>query len=287
MNKKLPLILLFLFLLFTTSLFSCSNKEKTSINTDNLKVHYFDVGQGDCILVQVNNKNLLIDAGPKDAESQLIKNINNLNIKKLDYVIATHPHEDHIGGMGQIIKTFNIGKFYAPKVTSNTKTFEYMINQLNNKNLKINIIKPGIGDDIDLGKNAKVEVFAPNNSSYENLNNYSPIIKISYKSTSFLFTGDAEKLSEKEVLNKEYDIQSDVLKIGHHGSSSSTSKEFLNKVNPKIAVISLGKDNDYGHPHKETISSLKNKGIKYFRTDEEGTVILESDGKTVTKKQST
>lgn len=284
MNKKLPLILLFLFLLFTTSLFSCSDKEKTSINTDNLKVHYFDVRQGDCILVQVNNKNLLIDAGPKDAESQLIKNINNLNIKKIDYVIATHPHEDHIGGMGQIIKNFNIGKFYAPKVTSNTKTFEYMINQLNNKNLKINIIKPGIGDDIDLGKDVKVEVFAPNNSSYENLNNYSPIIKISYKSTSFLFTGDAEKLSEKEVLNKEYDIQSDVLKIGHHGSSSSTSKEFLNKVNPKIAVISLGKDNDYGHPHKETISSLKNKGIKYFRTDEEGTVILESDGKTVTKK---
>lgn len=282
MKKKLTLILLLL--LFTTSLFSCSEKEKSYVNTNNFQVHYFDVGQGESILVQVNNKNLLIDAGPKDAESQLIKNLNNLSIKKLDYAIATHPHEDHIGGMGQVIKNFDIGKFYAPKVTSNTKTFEYMVNQLNNKNLKINIIKPGMGDDIDLGKDTKVEVFSPINSSYDNLNNYSPIIKISYKSTSFLFTGDAEKLSEKEVLNKRYDIKSDVLKIGHHGSSSSTSKEFLNEVNPKIAVISVGKNNDYGHPHKETISSLKNKGIKYFRTDEEGTISLESDGKTVTKK---
>lgn len=284
MRRKSPIILLLLFFLIITSLFSCSNKEKPSTNTDNLKVHYFDVGQGDSILIQVNNKNLLIDGGPKYAESQLIKDLKDFGVKKLDYVITTHPHEDHIGGMGQVIKNFNIGKFYAPKVTSNTKTFEYMVNQLNNKNLKINIIKPDIGSDIDLGKNTKVEIFSPNSSSYDNLNNYSPIIRISYKETSFLFTGDAEKLSEKEVLEKGYDIQSDVLKIGHHGSSSSTSKEFLNKVNPKMAVISVGKNNDYGHPHKETISSLKNKGIKYFRTDEEGTITLESDGKTVTKK---
>jgi competence protein ComEC len=284
MKRKLPIILLLLFFLITTSLFSCSNKEKPFTNTNNLKVYYFDVGQGDSILIQVNNKNLLIDGGPKDAESRLIKDLKDFGVKKLDYVITTHPHEDHIGGMGQVIKNFDIGKFYAPKVTSNTKTFEYMVNQLNNKNLKINIIKPDIGSDIDLGKNTKVEIFSPNSSSYDNLNNYSPIIKISYKETSFLFTGDAEKLSEKEVLEKGYAIQSDVLKIGHHGSSSSTSKEFLNKVNPKMAVISVGKNNDYGHPHKETISSLKNKGIKYFRTDEEGTITLESDGKTVTKK---
>lgn len=284
MKRKLPIILLLLFFLITTSLFSCSNKEKPFTNTNNLKVYYFDVGQGDSILIQVNNKNLLIDGGPKDAESRLIKDLKDFGVKKLDYVITTHPHEDHIGGMGQVIKNFDIGKFYAPKVTSNTKTFEYMVNQLNNKNLKINIIKPGMGSDIDLGKNTKVEIFSPNSSSYDNLNNYSPIIKISYKETSFLFTGDAEKLSEKEVLEKGYAIQSDVLKIGHHGSSSSTSKEFLNKVNPKMAVISVGKNNDYGHPHKETISSLKNKGIKYFRTDEEGTITLESDGKTVTKK---
>lgn len=284
MKRKLPIILLLLFFLITTSLFSCSNKEKPFTNTNNLKVHYFNVGQGDSILIQVNNKNLLIDGGSKDKESQLIKDLKDFSVKKLDYVITTHPHEDHIGGMGQVIKNFDIGKFYAPKVTSNTKTFEYMVNQLNNKNLKINIIKPGMGSDIDLGKNTKVEIFSPNSSSYDNLNNYSPIIKISYKETSFLFTGDAEKLSEKEVLEKGYAIQSDVLKIGHHGSSSSTSKEFLNKVNPKMAVISVGKNNDYGHPHKETISSLKNKGIKYFRTDEEGTITLESDGKTVTKK---
>lgn len=259
-------------------------KENTPPPKDIMLVHFFDVGQGDSILIQVNNKNLLIDAGPKEATEDLIKELNDLNIKKLEYIVATHPHEDHIGSMAQVIKDFNIDKFYAPKAITKTKIFESMINELKNKNLKINPIKVDTESDIDLGDNTKVEIFSPNSSEYDNLNNYSPIIKVSYNDTSFLFTGDAEKLSEKEVLAKKYNIKADVLKLGHHGSNTSTSKDFFNSVNPSIGIISVAKKNDYGHPSKETIKLLKENELKYYMTSDEGTIILESNGKNIIKK---
>ena len=137
---------------------------------------------------------------------------------------------------------------------------------------------------LDMDSDISVEMIAPNSSDYENVNNYSAVIKVTYKDTSFLFTGDAEKLSEKEILQKKYDIKADVLKLGHHGSSTSSSKEFLDKVNPKIAVASLGKNNDYGHPHKEIIKAMKDRKISFYRTDELGTIVLKSDGKNITKE---
>lgn len=251
--------------------------QKQQISNDGeLVVDYIDVGQGDSELIQISGKTLLIDAGTEESETSLIKYLKDKNIKKIDYVIATHPHEDHIGGMDKVISTFEIGEFYSPKVSANTMTYENMIDSLNKRNLKVNVLKDGTSG-IDLGE-AKVNVFAPKEESYEDLNNYSPFIKVTYGEKSFLFTGDAEELREKEELNRNSDIAADVLKVGHHGSTSSTSQKFLNKVNPSTAVISVGKNNKYKHPADKTLKKLQKKNIQIFRTDKDGSIEIKTDG---------
>lgn len=260
---------------FFVAYLNINNKTKDK----DLYIHYIDVGQGDSILIQFNNKNLLFDSGPTGCKVNSY--LKSQGIKKIDYVVATHPHEDHIGEMSTIINRYNIGKFYAPKKVSNSKTFEDMIKALKNKNLKINVATAGIA--LNLGNNIKCEIIAPNSKDYKDVNNYSAVIKITYGNTKFLFTGDAEKLSENEILDKDFDISCDVLKIGHHGSKSSTSDEFLNKSNPKIAIISCGKDNNYNHPNTAVINKLKEKNIKVYRTDVEGTIVLKSDGSNIKK----
>lgn len=274
-KKSFHIILNFILIIL---LFQCSINTKENniqINKNTLQVHFIDVGQGDSILIQVNNKNLLIDSGPNKSEDKLKKYLKKLNISKFDYIIATHPHEDHIGNMSYIINNFDVLNFYAPKVENSTKAFETMVESLIRKDLKIKVLKANI-KSIDLGKNIVVDVFSPLSNSYEDLNNYSPIVKISYGNTSFLFTGDAEELSENEVLNAGFDLKCDVLKIGHHGSSSSTSEKFLKASNPSIAVISVGEDNTYGHPTDTVLSRLKE--TKIYRTDINGNIVITSDG---------
>lgn len=280
-KKYLQIILVLLIVIFSLS--GCSSDNSSSTYAQNvMKVNYIDVGQGDSILIQVNGKNLLIDAGPNESTDKLMSYLKKQNIKKLDYIVATHPHEDHIGGMSSVIKKYAIGEFYAPKKMTNTKTFENMVSALKSKNIKINVATAGV--NLDLGKNVTCEMIAPNNTNYENLNNYSAVIKITYGNSKFLFTGDAEKLSENEILNENHDISCDVLKVGHHGSTSSSSKPFLDKVAPKIAVISCGKNNDYGHPHHGTTEELKKRNIQIYRTDIDGSIILISDGKKISKQ---
>ncbi len=279
MKKKLIYLIFNLFLVIF--LFQCSfqDSEPASINNNkNMKVHYIDVGQGDSILIQVNSKNLLIDSGSSTSKDKLLKYLKSLNIDKFDYIVATHPHEDHIGNMSYIIDKFKVLNFYAPKVESSTKAFETMVESLIRKDLKIKVLKANV-NSIDLGENTKVEVFSPLSENYDDLNNYSPIIKISYGSTSFLFTGDAEEFSEKEVLNASFNLKSDVLKIGHHGSSSSTSKNFFTAVNPSITVISVGNDNSYGHPTNKVLSLIKETCI--YRTDKDGNIVFTSDGNSI------
>jgi competence protein ComEC len=253
-----------------------SSQGKSSL----LLVHYIDVGQADSILIQVNNKNMLIDAGNRGDEDVITEYLQKQGVKKLDYVIATHPHEDHIGSMSEIIKKFPITEFYAPKKTNTTKTFENMINALSGK--KIITAKAGV--NLNLGDNVKAELLAPISDSYEDLNNYSAVLKLTYGDNKFLFMGDAEKLVENEILAAGSDVSADVIKLGHHGSSTSSSKEFLDKVSPEIAIICVGKDNDYGHPHRETLAELKKRSLTVYRTDIEGTVVLQSDGKAIKKK---
>lgn len=263
---------------------SCGNSSAVYLNYDSnkLAVHYIDVGQGDSILIQLHGKNMLIDAGPTDSRNKLIKYLKKLKISKLDYVVETHPHEDHIGGMSKVLSTFTIGSFYAPRVTTQTKSFEDMVRALDKKNLKIHVVKPGMS--FDFGGKANCTVLAPNSEKYTDLNNYSTVIKFNYGNNKFLFTGDAQKLSEDEMIKKDYDLSCDVLKVGHHGSRSSTSDEFLKLVTPKIAVISCGKGNDYGHPHKPTLDKLKNINVIIYRTDIDGTITLVSDGNKITKE---
>jgi len=290
MNKKKKVLSLFLTLIIIVlSIVGCqpvnNNLDEKNLDlNDVMIVHYIDVGQGDSILIQVNDKNLLIDAGPGSSEDDVVNYLNKNNIKKLDYVLATHPHEDHIGGMDEVIENFEVGKFYSPKVASNTKTFKNMINELNKKNLKINIVTEGMGDEFNLGEGAEVEVYTPMKGSYGELNNYSPIMKVSYGETSFLFTGDAEREAELEAISSGENLKSDVLKVGHHGSSLSTTEKFLEKVDPEVGVISVGEGNKYNHPTDETLSKLNDKSIKTYRTDIDGTVVIKSDGENIISK---
>lgn len=291
MKKSKNCISIFLCLVLGIFLFAgCSNpttnssikndsKEVSTIegkNSGKILVHYIDVGQGDSILVQVNNKNLLIDAGPRVSHKKLMSYLKSIKVKNLDYFITTHPHEDHIGGASYVIDSLNVKKFYAPKKVYNTETYKHMISSLKSKNLKINVAKAGV--TLNLGDGVICEMLSPNKNEYKKVNNYSPIIKLVYKNNKFMFTGDAEALAEQEVLSKNYDISSDVLKLGHHGSVSSTTPSFLKKVHPKIAIASCGKANKYGHPHKETVAKIKKINCKLYRTDINGNILILGDG---------
>ncbi|WP_300259504.1 ComEC/Rec2 family competence protein [Clostridium sp.] len=264
-----------------------AQKNNISKGADNNKysgmsVTYLNVGQGDSELIQVNGINMLIDAGTNAGANELVKDLKNRGIKTIDIAIATHPHEDHIGGMDEVLENFDVKSFYAPKVAHTTKTYENMLKAVKNEGLKIKQIKEGT--KIDLGKDTKVEVYSPVKSEYEELNNYSPVMKISYGQNSFMFTGDAESLVEKEILSENKNLKSDVLKLGHHGSHSSTSEDFLKAVDPSIAIVSCAKDNKYGHPHKETMSNLKKAGVTVYETFRDGDITISSDGKNLDVK---
>jgi len=250
----------------------------TSTN-EQLKVSYINVGQADSILVEQGSSSMLIDAG-NNGDSETVKNyVENQGITTLDFLVGTHPHEDHIGGMDYIINAFKIGKIYMPKATTTTQTFNDVITAIKNKNMQITT--PIVGDSFKLGQ-ATCTILSPNNSTYEDLNNYSVVIKITFKDNTFIFEGDAGAVSEMEMVNKGYDLKSDLLKVGHHGSSSSTTSAFLKAIFPKYSVISVGGDNDYGHPTQETLNKLSNAGVQVYRTDQEGTIVATSDGETVT-----
>lgn len=277
------LIILLAFLIINNqdkikNLFNQNNNQNQNayINTNNdlLKVHYLDVGQGDSIFIELpNNETMLIDAAESYQSENIINYLKNLNYQKIDYVIGTHPHTDHIGGLKDIINTFEIGKIYMPKVVSTTKTYESLLMAIKDKNLKINTAKAGTSIiDTDA---LKINILAPNNSTYTELNNYSVVTKITYGTTKFLFMGDAEKLSENEI--KE-DVTADVIKIGHHGSNTSSSIDFIKKVNAKYGIISVGLNNKYNLPKEEIITNWENSGTKIYLTSINGTITASSDG---------
>jgi competence protein ComEC len=195
-------------------------------------------------------------------------------------VIGTHPHEDHIGGLDVVIKSFKVEKVYLPKAVHTSETFRDVLKAVSDKGIKVTTAVKGVSIPLS-GMSA--EFIGPVRSDYDSLNNSSAVLKLTYGETSFLFQGDAEEESERDILKSDMSgkLKADVLKVGHHGSSSSTTPEYLGKVNPKYAVIMVGKGNDYGHPHKETMELLEDKGIDIYRTDEQGTIIAESDGKNI------
>lgn len=249
-----------------------------------LNVHYIDVGQGDSEFLELpNGQTMLIDAGNSENGSQIVAYIKSLGHNKIDYLIATHPHADHIGGMAEVVKNLEVGKIYMPKASSNTQTFEDLLTAIQNKGLKINTAKVGV--NLFKAGNLNADIIAPVNITGDDLNQYSAVTMLTYGDNKFLFTGDAGNESEGQITSG---IKADVLKVGHHGSKTSTSQAFLNKVNPKYAVIEVGKDNSYGHPTAATLAKLEKIGATIYRTDKDGTIIFTSDAKTISinKKSS-
>ena len=253
---------------------SQNNQQIEFVAQEDLLIDFIDVGQADSILVRNQDKIMLIDAGTNEAGETVVKYLQNLGITKIDYLVGTHPHEDHIGGLDDVINNFDIGQIYMPKIETTTKTFEDVLEAIENKNLTVTA--PNKGDKIELGQ-AVGEFMTEPILDKDNLNVSSLVLRLEFGNTSYLFMGDAEEENEETISW----TKTDVLKVGHHGSSTSSRKSFLEQVQPKYAIIMAGKDNSYGLPTQETIDKLHNIGSEIYRTDEDGTIQMTSDGNTI------
>lgn len=244
-------------------------------NTNNLEISYLDVGQADSILIRKNNNNILIDAGNNEDGEKLVHYFKDQKIEKFDYVIGTHAHEDHIGGMDDIIANFKINHFYMPNVITTTKTFEDILDNLDRYNIKFETPKIDSTFEVD---DLKFTVLSITDNK-EELNDTSIVLKLTYKNTNYLFMGDASSKIENSILHK--DIKSNVIKVSHHGSSYSSSAKFIKKVDPDYAIISVGKNNSYNHPKSIVLKKFERLGTIIYRTDKQSTIKLTSDGENI------
>lgn len=256
-------------------------ENQTEGNLENLIVYFIDVGQADSILIKNQDDTLLIDAGNNEDGQDVVNFIKGKGITKLNYVIGTHPHEDHIGGLDDVINSdLKIENLWMPKIQTNTKTFEDVLDAVKNKGLKVT--SPNKGDSFEIGK-AKCEVMTDSILNKDNLNLSSIVIRLEFENNSFLFMGDAETANEKTRTW----MKTDVLKVGHHGSNTSSSEDFLKQINPTYAVIMAGKNNSYGLPKQKILDRLAKIGAKVYRTDEEGTIMMISNGNNIEVKENT
>lgn len=239
-------------------------------------IEFINVGQGDSALIQCDGHYMMIDGGPSDASSTVYSILKSKGINNIDYMIATHPDADHIGGLSGALNYAKVGKCYSPVTSHDTKTFNSLLKYLGKQNITLSI--PKAGEAFELG-GALVELIGPIYPSSDT-NNNSIVVKVTYGKKSFIFMGDAEEEEESSILSARKDLSCDVIKIGHHGSSSSTSNALLQKVNPTYAVISVGK-NSYGHPTAKTLNKLIKSDITIYRTDLHGDIICISDGRNI------
>ncbi len=269
---------------------------------DLLMVHFIDVGQADCILAELpGDGTMMIDAGNRDDGGLIIDYIRRLGVNRIDILVGTHPHEDHIGGMAEIVDEMDIGDVYMPKVSHITYTFSNLLKALDKKGLKIKaaeagvvIVPPGLrgpeptaDTGSDTRKDIRIEMLSPpKGAGYEDINDWSAAIRLEYGSVSFLCMGDAGFGPEKDMMAGNSQLISDVLKVAHHGSRYSTSADFLDKVMPDFSVIFVETGNEYGFPASETISKLSDRGVRILRTDEHGSIIFTTDGTNISVKTS-
>ncbi len=246
-----------------------------------VEFHFIDVGQGDAALICTPEGTVLIDAGTNSSEDDLRAYLDLLGIKELTYAVFTHPHEDHIGGADMVISTYKTANVILPDTTSTSQTFARMLDAID-ASAETNgttVIEARPGYTFSLG-DVRCEILAPIGTSYSGANNYSITLRVDYGNTSVLYTGDAETLSESEMLDRYRltgELDCDLLKVGHHGSDTSSSEDFLRAVTPDFAVISVGEGNSYGHPMQEILARLKAVGAEVLRTDEEGSVVFRSN----------
>lgn len=254
-----------------------------------LEVYYLDVGQGDSQLVRIPGEggyfNVLIDTGEYQYADGLTDYLKDLGVQRIDALVCSHPHTDHMGCMARIVQRFEVDALYMPRLpddkTPTTAAYEALVDAAYEKGLAIIPLHEDAAIESPAG--SLFQVMSPTvDADWEGANNYSAVLRLVYGETSFLFTGDAESESERVILDDGYGVGADVLKCGHHGSSSSTTKAFLSQVDPRYAVISCGLDNSYGHPHKEVLARLEKQGVTLYRTDQDGTVLAKSDGKEIT-----
>lgn len=255
---------------------SQTQPEGTPPAASGFKVYFIDVGQADAALVVCDGKTLLIDGGNSADSNLMYAFLKNRNISHLDYVIATHAHEDHVGGLSGALNYASVGTVYSPVKSYSTQAFRNFVKAVQNQGKSITV--PSVGHQFSLG-NAICTVLAVNTTS--DTNNSSIVLRITYGSTSFLFTGDAEREVEQALLNRGAPLRSTVLKVGHHGSYSSTSYAFLREVAPQYAIISCGAGNSYGHPHDQVVSRLYDADVWLFRTDLQGDIVCTSNGSSV------
>lgn len=246
--------------------------------TQPLSVHFLDVGQGDCMFIQQGVQTMLIDAGNAKDGAAIVAFLQDQGVTRLTYLIATHPHADHIGGMAEVIQAFPVDTLLMPKVMHTSKMFERLLDAIDEKGQTITAAKAGMS--FPLG-NSQFTLLSPRKDSYQKLNHYSVVFQLRHGENTFLFTGDAEVVNEEEWLSQS-NLHSTVLKVGHHGSSTSSSAAFLDQVRPAYAVISVGAKNPYGHPAEEVKERLLARNIQLYRTDQNGRITMVSDGKNIT-----
>ena len=261
-----------------------SPKEEEVPVEGSVEFHFIDVGQGDAALIRTEEGNVLIDAGTNASEEALIAYLKAEGVKELAYAVFTHPHEDHIGGADAVLEYCKVKKVILPDATATSKVFERMMDAIEAEGADVIMAEPEetywVGD-------LKLTILAPIGKDYKDVNNESVVLRAAFGDTSVLFTGDAEDVSEEEMLRhfgKGKPLDCDLLKVGHHGSDSSTTEAFLKVVSPKYAVISCGEGNDYGHPKQSILQRLDAEGVTYWRTDLEGSVVVVSDGEKLKKE---
>ena len=288
-HRIISIILVLLLFLFCIMQNNVEKVEEHNDVSGTLEVHFIDVGQADCTLVMQDDKVMLVDSGTIYTSNNVVEYLKDLNITKIDVLIATHQHQDHIGGMEKIKENFEIGVIYMPNLKYekiSTQSYNSFISSVEKWSKQegndVLFAKDENGElrEFKLGE-ANVRFLAPNSNWYITKNNYSIVTKITFGQTNVLLAADAEIISELEMILSETELKSDILKVGHHGSNSSTTKMFLKSVDPNYAVISVGKDNDYGYPTTRVIDKLNKMDINIYRTDKLGTIIMVTDGKNI------